>query len=462
MFQDVYPRKFKVIALSLLVLLNIVLRIPSIPHEKGRDSFYIHSLANSINAFGHANWWEHWLSVFGYYPYSYASGLPFTLSGISQMIGVDIENSILIYSFIFGVLSMFIAFILAGLIKKNFVFQYFMAFFFSISSGIMLFTTWEASARGPFMIFLPFLLFLLLKSYLASKKLILSILCVVFLFSLHHYAIFALVLTIIYLSLQILFISSSRFNIQYWLNRYENKINYVYLFILLSSFMYPFLSHTMITAGSRYGWVIDLIVINLRFIGPAAFLAVGGLISLSISRKKNFSQWYFLISFIFMVPFLYDLLYGHYLLLLFSIIFLSIGFYNSITSVTNNSKKSLKLISFFVIVIIIGSTSFTAFYNHSRTGDYQSLWYMNEKNYDLANWINDDINHSSRLMMVTENNYEVRTIALVENNMPILVGGVQGFAYGFINESFLENLERVPMTDSYFYKIGRASCRERV
>jgi hypothetical protein len=217
----------------------------------------------------------------------------------------------------------------------------------------------------------------------------------------------------------------------------------------------------MITAGSRYGWVIDLVVINLRFIGPAAFLAVGGLISLSISRNKNFSQWYFLISFIFMVPFLYDLLYGHYLLLLFLIIFLSIGFYNSLTTSTHRSKKSIQIISFFLIAIILVSTSFTAFYNHSRTGDYQYLWYMNEKNYDLANWINDDINHSSRVMMITENNYEVRTIALVKNDMPILVGGVQGFTYGFINESFLDNLEKIPITDSYFYTEGPYRVEDR-
>lgn len=460
MFQDIYSRKHKVISLGLLVLLNIVLRIPSIPHEKGRDSFYIHSLANSINAFGHANWWEHWLSVFGYYPYSYASGLPFTLSGMSQLLGVDIEITILIYSFIFGLFTIFIAFILAGLIYKNFVFQYFMAFFFSISSGIMLFTTWEASARGPFMIFLPFLLFLLLKKYLLVKKIILAILAIVFLFSLHHYAIFGVVLTVSYIFLQIVFILNSYLSIPYFY-KYGAKINYVYLLILGSSFLYPFITHTMITAGSRYGWVIDLIVINLRFIGPAAFLAIGGVVSLSLSSKKNFSQWYFLVSFIFMVPFLYDLLYGHYLLLLFSIIFLTIGFVYSVNSNPRRNKNAVKIICVFVLCIILSSTFFTAFYNHGRTGDYQYLWYMNEKNYDLADWINGEINHSNRVMMITENNYEVRTIALVENDMPILVGGVQGFAYGFINDSYLDNLEKVSFTDSYFYTESPYRVEER-
>ncbi|SFM56789.1 hypothetical protein [Methanolobus profundi] len=461
MFQNLKSHKFKVISFGLLVLLNLVLRIPSIPHEKGRDSFFIHSLANSINAFGQANWWEHWLSIFGYYPYSYASGLPFTLSGMSQLMGINVETSILIYSFIFGVFSIFIAFTLAGLIYKNYIFQYFMAFFFSISPGIMLFTTWEASARGPFMIFLPFFIYLLLKKYSISKKLMLSAMCITFLFSLHHYAIFAIVLTMAYIVLQIVFMLGRFFEIKYSLHKYEDKINLLYLFILVSSFMYPFLTHTMITAGSRYGWIIDLLTINLRFIGPAAFFAISGVISLSLSAKKSFSQWYFLISFIFMVPFVYDLLYGHYLLLLFSIVFLSIGFKNSIYSRLQKNNNMVRVVAVFAISIILVSTLFTAFYNHSRTGEYQYLWYMNEKNYDLANWIDGEINHSSRIFMVSENNYEVRTIALVENEMPILVGGVQGFAYGYINDSYLDNLEEVPMTSSYFYSEGPYRVEER-
>ena len=73
----------------LLLLLNIIIRIPSIPHEKGYDSFFIHSLANSISYAGVAQWWINWMSVFGLYPYSYASAVPFTLSGISQLTGIS-------------------------------------------------------------------------------------------------------------------------------------------------------------------------------------------------------------------------------------------------------------------------------------------------------------------------------------------------------------------------------------
>ena len=65
-----------------LIALNIILRIPTVPHEIGFDSFDIHILANSISAFGEARWWVHPLSVVGFFPLSYASSVPFILSGI--------------------------------------------------------------------------------------------------------------------------------------------------------------------------------------------------------------------------------------------------------------------------------------------------------------------------------------------------------------------------------------------
>jgi hypothetical protein len=450
-----------VISLGLLVLLNVILRMPSIPHAKGRDSFYIQSLASSINAFGEARWWDHWLSVFGYYPYSYASGLPFTLSGMSQLLGIDVETAILVYSVIFGVLTLFLAFTLAGLIYNNFIFKYAMAFFFSISPGIMLFTTWEASARGPFIIFLPLLLFVLLKDLSLPKKIIMGSLCLVFLFSSHHYAIFAFVLTIAYVFLKTMFKINSSYDLLSSLNKYSTKINYLYLILIFGSFMYPFLTNTMITAGSRYAWVISLVVSNLRFIGPAAFLAIGGIISLALSERKSFVQWYFLISFIFMIPFIYDLTYGMYLLLLYSIIFLSIGFRSSVYGSKNTNKNFIKMMTVFIVSIIVISTFFTAFYNHNRTGEYQYLWYMDERSYEFGNWVNDQIDKNSRVFMLAENNYVNHAIALQEDGLSILIGGVQGRAYGFIDDSYIEYLERVPVTSSYFYSEGVYTVEER-
>jgi hypothetical protein len=189
MFESEISRSKKVILFTLLIILNIVLRIPSIPHEKGADSFFIHSLANSIISFGYANWWVHWLSVFGYYPYSYASAIPFSLSGISQATGIELEYTILMFCIIIGLFSMFSAYLLAGVIYDDFLFKYLMALFYSISPSIMFFSTWEISSRGPFIIFLPFIIYLIMKNLQYAKRALLIIISVIFLFSIHHLAV---------------------------------------------------------------------------------------------------------------------------------------------------------------------------------------------------------------------------------------------------------------------------------
>lgn len=450
MFKIQTSKKYKLIALGLLILLNIVLRIPSIPHAKGRDSFFIHALANSINSFGEARWWDHWLSVFGYYPYSYASGLPFTLSGISQLIGIDVEKAALVYSILFGVLTIFFVFIIAGLIYDDFLFKYIMAFFFSLSPGIMLFTTWEASSRGLFMVFLPLLLFVLLKSYPLHKKVLLSVFTLISIYSFHHYAIFAVVFTIGYLSLRVLFVLDSRYHIFSSVKISPKSVNYVYLVILFSAFMYPFLTQSMITAGSRYSWIISIIVTNVRFIGPAAFIAIGGLISLALSERKSFIHWFFLISFIFILPFIYNLTYGVYLLLFFFVMFLGIGF-KSVIATSSVSPNASKIIGIFIICILVLSTLFTGYYNHYRTGERQFLWYMDDRSYEFGHWVNEEISKDNRVLMITDHNYFIHAVSMQEGGLSILIGETIGRAYGLIDDTYTKSLVKVSPTSMHFY-----------
>ena len=64
----------------MLILLNIAVRIPVTPHEIGDDTFFIHWMAQSILEEKPAMWLVHPASVFGLYPYSYHSFVPFLLS----------------------------------------------------------------------------------------------------------------------------------------------------------------------------------------------------------------------------------------------------------------------------------------------------------------------------------------------------------------------------------------------
>ena len=69
-----------------------------------------------------------------------------------------------IFPAIVGTFVMFSAYLLAGLIIKDDIFKFLLAFTLSISQGILNYTTWQISARGFFVLLLPFFLYLLLKS----------------------------------------------------------------------------------------------------------------------------------------------------------------------------------------------------------------------------------------------------------------------------------------------------------
>ena len=157
-------KKVKIELFILLIILNLILRFPVVYHEIGPDSFEMHILANSLTEFGEARWWIHPLSVIGMYPNSYASMISFLLSGISQCTGLDVELIIFIYGLVFGLFSIFASYILAGSIYNNDLFKFLVAFSFSVSPGILTYTTWMANARSPFIILLPLFLYAFIRS----------------------------------------------------------------------------------------------------------------------------------------------------------------------------------------------------------------------------------------------------------------------------------------------------------
>ena len=435
-------QKHKVILLVLLFVLNLILRIPSIPHEKGRDSFMIHSLAHSITFFGEANWWQNWLSVFGLYPYSMASAVPFSLSGMEQLIGVDMEKIILLFSIIIGLLSMFIAFVLAGVVYDDFLFKYVMALFYSTASGIMLFSTWEISSRGPFMILMVLYIFVLLKNIPPIKKTCILLVLGILLAATHHYFYFLIPLTIIFIVIKFLPIIKLDF-------ARSQYLNYLYLCVLIVVLMLPFVTRMQIEGGSRYVWLADMMVINARFIGPALVLVPIGLIYLIMKNNKKVEEWYFLCALLLMIPFMYNLTYGVYISLLFMIFFIAVAFRNSLDTVSRS--KAYKIILIFAVFSII---FFSGFYNHYRTGQYAHIWYMDEKTYTTGQWIDLYISNDTHMLSNSIDHHKIRIISQQSDGCPIFIGGVLGLTYGYINDDFADNLEKMPFTSSYFYFEG--------
>lgn len=449
MFKAELSKKSKVILLTLLVILNFVLRIPSIPHEKGRDSFLIHSLGNSITFFGEANWWLNWLSVFGLYPYSTASAVPFSLSGMEQLTGIEMEKTILLFSIVIGLLSIFIVYVLAGTVYNDFLFKFIMALFYSASSGIMLFSTWEISARGPFIIFMALFIFILLKNMHYTKKIPLLLIFGVFLAATHHYFYFLFPLTVLFILLKILP------NIKFKLNK-PLYLNYLYAAGLVAVVMLPFLARMQIEAGSRYGWLIDIAIINIRFVGPTLVLMPAGLIYLILKNDKKLEEWYILCALFIIIPFMYNQKYGVYISLLFTIFFISVAFRNSLNAA--NTKKTFKYLMVFIILSFI---VFSSFYNHYRTGSYGWIWHMDEKTYTAGQWVDVYISNDKHILSNSIDHHKIRIIAQQSDGCPIVIGGILGLIYGSIDDNFVNTLEKVPYTSTYFYFEGPYKMTEK-
>ncbi|AKB33647.1 hypothetical protein MSSIH_2957 [Methanosarcina siciliae HI350] len=431
-------RKTKILLMGLLLVLNVIIRIPSVPHEKGYDSFIIHTLANSVSIFNSARWWLNWLSVFGLYPDSYASAVPFTLSGISQVLGIEMEKAILLFCVSIGIFGMFTAYIFAGLVHKNFLFKYIMSLFYSIAPGFMLFTTWEVSTRGQFLVFLPLFLYILLKKDLKVNKCALLSICLIFIFATHHYAYFLLPITVSYISLKVI----QKIKPEYLKNPY---LNHLFLLVFVAVIIYPFFTGLFIPSGSRYAAIIGSIITNIRQTGPLIFLLPGGLVYLFLS-KKNFEEIFMCSITIILAPIFYSQIYGPFILLIMCVFLVSIAFNNLLKIIVNHKHKLLILSA---IIAILFLATFSSFYNHYRTGQSDSFWYMEESTYASGIWAK---NHIPGDTYGLDSGMETGRFFAISEGHPIITSDDPiNLAYGWINESDIHTVKNSPKSLEYYF-----------
>lgn len=274
------------ILIAFLIMLNIVFRYPTTPHETGADSFFIHSLANSITNNGYAKWILHPLSFFGLYPISYASAVPFTLSGMSQTLGVETEISILIFSIIIGVLGTFGAYLLAGEIIDDDRFKVIVAFAFSLSPLILKFTMWTASTRGLFIALLPLFLWCILKSLNKHHKwkyIGLSIFLFVLLGATHRMIWFVAVPTVFFATALLIYktgVAKSYFS------TYISDILLAAVIVTISAIFFIVACHLILPADPTFQTVISILAGNKYFM-YILLIFVGILLVLLQSYRKT-------------------------------------------------------------------------------------------------------------------------------------------------------------------------------
>ena len=424
--------------LCLLVLLNIVIRIPSYPHESGGDSFIIHVLANSVSENGYAKWWINSLSIFGLYPYSISSAVLFALSGISQSTGLEMELAIWLFSLIIGLFSVFAAYILAGLIKDDTVFKFLVAFSYSLAPGILKFTTWNMSIRGPFMVLLPLFVYLLLKSRrFAIRCGILALIIFILLGATHHLIYFTLPIILSFIAVSLLY---NKIKIT------SNFVNIAFIIGFIGMFALPFFTG-MFIEYSRYEQLHHVLDSNVRYTGFLLLFTLTGFIYLFLKTGKSFGEWLLSFSLLCFAPLMWIKIYAFWFTTLFSCLLAGI----SLTNTTNiiKIKDKRKIVSAILIISLLLAVSFSGFYQHWRTGRATTVGYMDETSHTGALWIRDNIDKNKR--MVGNDNWGSRQMFAI-SEVPTLVdfADVAMFVYGFevLNPSLI--IKNSPFSTSYY------------
>ena len=422
------------ILVLLLITLNIIFRYPTTPHEIGWDSFEIHCMANSVSEFGLAKWWIHPASIFGFYPYSYASTVPFILSGISQCAGVDMEWVIWLFCVLIGIFSAFTAYLMAGAIKDDDIFKYLVAFAYSTSTGILYFTTWTVSTRGLFIVLLPLFIYLLLKCRISIFKYgTLTSILFVALLTTHHLFYFIAPVVIAYLVVTIFYKLKNHIKF----DKIPKKFVYFTLPIcFLGMFVIPFFTRGLIKTGSRYGWLLETQLPEYaRMIGLLGIFIVGGLSYLMFKHNKSFEEWFLVIALLGLTPLLYVGKYTKWVFLSFAFLLIGVALTNIAKIKIRTEKK--KYSTFIVIILLLLSISFTGYYQylHFLNNPNPNKRYMEEGTYIGALWIKDNINKDKNIF--SESYISLRVFSTSE--VPTFTGsGVPDMAYGFVNPNKLE------------------------
>lgn len=336
-----FSKKNKILIILSLIILNIVIRIPVIPHEMGMDSFYLHSLATTISSFGYAKWIIHPASIFGLYPFSYPSSLPIALSGISQSSGIDIEYCLLFLDIILSIFALLSTYILAKIIFYDDLFAFIAAFCYSLSPLVLIFTYWEGSSRNIYLAFTPLFLWVLLKITKSVKLryILLYFLLILVLYSSHRLALFSIVTTLVLIGSVIIFIIYNKFK------KFKFNNSRIHMFYILVNIL-------IVLLFINFGDFESYLALGRHYFGGVGPMIIFGFVGLFyIIWKYNINIGsIFILSTVLVSPFIMQIdTYGRFMEIIFIIILIAFGI--SYLNSKRNIFRTLLAVSLIVSII---------------------------------------------------------------------------------------------------------------
>ncbi len=441
-----FTARTKYTLLSLLVILNVIMRFQIAQRELGFDSFLMHTMANSISEYGYAKWFLDPLSVAGLYPYSYSSAVQFFVSGIYQTTGLEMATIVFLYNVILAILALFAAYLFAGVILDDDVFRFIMAFCFSIVPAIVSYTTYTIGTRPMVIILAPLLIYLLFKKDLSVRFLFLAMLFSFLMFVSHHLFYFLFPVYALFISLVIVEKIYRRVpSLQKLLDRFDGLNPIVSLILFMMCFSVPFIFKKFLETGSRYQ---PLLIDYLRYTGPLIIFSVGGLLYMIFKERKSIHEWILLLSTISMVTFIYEPTYMKWFLPILLVPLGCLGLMN-LFNVTKDGKWTGKLVPV-ILLLLLSFSGYYQFVHDYGYEDYYNGRYIEDSVYGAGIWLSE---YGEGNAISNDRVFSYRMGAYSGEVHFLIPYTIVDMVYGFI-EPDLSLYERYPLTSEEFWFNG--------
>jgi hypothetical protein len=430
-----FSKRVNYALLGFLIMLNITFRYPTTPHELGADSFYLHMIANSVSHYGYATWIVHPFSFFGLTPETSPTAYPYILSGLSQLSGLDMEYTILLFSTMVGLIGFFNCFLMAKEIKNDDRFIFFVIFMFSISPIFLNYTIWTVTGRNLFLAMFPLFIWSVFKNInqakMEYKYIFLSIIIFIILFSIHRMTLLIISFIIAFIISLILYKKLTKISLpqKVWMLTPIAWIGIFLIFLIAQLFNWGIYSELntswMYKEGYLFkgGELIDRILnMGVDYASKYGFLFFFGVIAIlnmlffskkfhnifttKIKINRNYNRIFFPILILCYSPWILLGVYTSLILLPFICLISGFGVIYILDWSSNIKKIKIrnilnKALPVTIIIFLILSIAFTMFMTQlwrRPIAPADDTRWMSEETYDTAMYLNEFSNDSNYIL----------------------------------------------------------------
>lgn len=439
-----FPKKTNLMLIFFLIVLSFILRFPSTPHSMGIDAFVMQNLANTMAHDGFAAWIMHPLSFLGLYPLSYPSGGIFLTGNVIVLTGASSEVSIMILSFLMGLIGVLGSYLLAREFRDDDLFAFVVAFLFCLAPKFILNTTWETPTRGGFMAFTPIFLWSLLRAHRdpSRKNIAMPVLFLFILATFHRLALLMLIVILAYISAYFFFvlvkIAKLKVPTIFLRPRARKRMRLfgvVALVALAAALIFgsgvldSYAGGRLVSSNEIPVQLFNLSISLTRSAGVLTPFLLVGAIALAYQRNKALKESFILFVVLAIIPTLYLRRYTGFYVPVFLTLLAGMGVIGLLTLVKRRKKASVAVF----LAILVGSLAFTGLLleYESKTTKYMSM-----EEYDTGLYTKQYVNgtvFSNSGLLVTRISAVSGLAYLPIGGATVARNGPEQLAFGFVD-----------------------------